>query len=143
MRQRDLLTSFLPALGGAAVVTQARASQVAPEVELERSTAFVVAGDGTRLFYRDWRAVPGKAGSGAAGTVMFVAPWALHSDWFECQMTALADAGLRCVAYDRRGHGRSDEPGRGDDFDTLTDDLRVVIDRLALRDVTLVVRDRP
>jgi non-heme chloroperoxidase len=45
---------------------------------------------------------------------------------------------MRCIAYDRRGHGRSDDPGRGYDFDTLADDLAAVIDQLDLREVTLV-----
>src|SRR6185295_17449748 len=53
-------------------------------------------------------------------------------------MTELADHGLRCIAYDRRGHGRSNDPGRGYDFDTLADDLATVLDRLDLHDVTLV-----
>jgi len=90
---------------------------------------FVVTTDGTRLFYRDW---------GAGRPVLFAAPWALTVDWFEYQMTYLASHGLRCVGYDRRGHGRSDEPGRGYDFDTLASDLATVIERLDLRDITLV-----
>ena len=53
-------------------------------------------------------------------------------------MTYLADQGLRCVAYDRRGHGRSSQPGGGYDFDTLADDLSVLLEHLDLRDVTLV-----
>lgn len=70
--------------------------------------------------------------------MVFVAPWALNADWFEYQMTFLAAQGLRCVAYDRRGHGRSDEPGRGYDFDTLADDLATILERLDLTRVTLV-----
>ena len=53
-------------------------------------------------------------------------------------MVHLAANGFRCVAYDRRGHGRSTDPGRGYDFDTLADDLAAVLERLDLRDVTLV-----
>jgi pimeloyl-ACP methyl ester carboxylesterase len=90
---------------------------------------FIDARDGTRLFYRDW---------GTGSPIVFVAPWALNADWFEYQMTTLSAQGLRCVAYDRRGHGRSDEPGRGYDFDTLSDDLATVIERLDLARVTLV-----
>jgi len=69
---------------------------------------------------------------------VFVAPWALPSDWWEYQIADLAGHGLRCLAYDRRGHGRSDEPGTGYEFDTLADDLAAVIEQLDLRDVTLV-----
>jgi non-heme chloroperoxidase len=57
---------------------------------------------------------------------------------WEYQMTHLTDRGLRCVAYDRRGCGRSDQPGHGYDYDTLADDLAALIDKLDLRGVTLV-----
>lgn len=131
MRRRDLFTAFVPALAGAGVMPRQR--EAGPP--RRKATPFIEAADGTRLFCRDWTSATRPA---QAGQVLFVAPWALHSDWFEYQMTALADTGLRCVAYDRRGHGRSDEPGRGYDFATLSDDLKTVIDRLGLRDVTLV-----
>jgi non-heme chloroperoxidase len=131
MRRRDLFTAFVPALAGAAVMPRRR--EAGPP--RRKAMPFIEAADGTRLFCRDWTSATRPA---QAGHVLFVAPWALHSDWFEYQMTALADAGLRCAAYDRRGHGRSDEPGRGYDFATLSDDLKTVIDRLGLRDVTLV-----
>jgi non-heme chloroperoxidase len=131
MRRRDLFNALVPALAGAGVMAGQREAGPKPR----KVTPFIEAADGTRLFCRDWTSVNRTT---HAGNVLFVAPWALHSDWFEYQMTALADAGLRSVAYDRRGHGRSDEPGRGYDFETLSDDLKTVIDRLDLRDVTLV-----
>jgi non-heme chloroperoxidase len=53
-------------------------------------------------------------------------------------VTELTDQGLRCIAYDRRGHGRSSDPGRGYDYDTLSDDLAAIIERLDLTEVTLV-----
>lgn len=70
--------------------------------------------------------------------MVFVASWSLPSDSRAYQMLALSEAGLRCVAFDRRGHGRSDDPGRGFDFDTLADDLAAVMDALDLRGATLV-----
>lgn len=85
--------------------------------------------DGTALFFRDW---------GSGDPVVFVHGWGLNSDMWEYQLPALVDRGLRCVAYDRRGCGRSDQPGDGYDFDTLADDLAALIDHLDLRDVTLV-----
>lgn len=85
--------------------------------------------DGTALFFRDW---------GSGDPVVFVHGWGLNSDMWEYQLPELVDQGLRCVAYDRRGCGRSDQPGDGYDFDTLADDLGAVIDHLDLRDVTLV-----
>ncbi|MDJ0387831.1 alpha/beta hydrolase [Roseomonas sp. E05] len=85
--------------------------------------------DGVALFHRDW---------GEGPPVVFVASWSLPSDSWCYQMLALAGAGFRCVAYDRRGHGRSDDPGRGYDFDTLADDLAAVLEQLDLRGATLV-----
>ena len=91
--------------------------------------SFIESGDGTRLFYKDW---------GTGKPVVFVAGWSVASDMWEYQLVPLAKQGLRCIAYDRRGHGRSDQPARGYDFDTLADDLSAVMERLDLRDVTLV-----
>src|SRR6476661_7767251 len=85
--------------------------------------------DGVHLFYRDW---------GQGRPVLFVGGWSMPSDSWGYQMLALSRQGLRCVAFDRRGHGRSSDPGRGYDFDTLADDLAAVIEKLDLRDVTLV-----
>ena len=91
--------------------------------------SFVETRDGASLFYNDW---------GAGKPVIFTHAWGLNADIWEYQLTELADQGLRCVAYDRRGHGRSTDPGRGYDYDTLADDLAAVIDQLDLHDVTLV-----
>lgn len=85
--------------------------------------------DGTRLHYTDW---------GTGTPVVFVSSWALSGAMWEYQQCALTDAGLRCVTYDRRGHGHSDDPGRGYDFDTFADDLAALLERLDLRNVTLV-----
>jgi non-heme chloroperoxidase len=132
MLRRDLLTSSLPLLTGAALVradTPTPTAAPEPAARTAPRRPFIDARDGTRLFCRDW---------GTGPPVLFVAPWALNVDWFEYQMTSLAAEGLRCVGYDRRGHGRSDEPGHGYDFDTLADDLAAVFEQLDLRGVTLV-----
>ncbi|AEM85643.1 alpha/beta fold hydrolase [Streptomyces violaceusniger] len=85
--------------------------------------------DGTSLFYTDW---------GQGKPVVFVAgAWLSSSSW-EFQMLPLSGAGLRCVAFDKRGHGRSDWVGHGFDYDTLADDLAALLERLDLREVTLV-----
>ncbi len=89
----------------------------------------VTAADGTRLFVRDW---------GSGKPVLFLAGWTLPSDFWGYQMAAVAEARMRAVAYDRRGHGRSSDPGRNYDHDTLADDLARVIAALELEDVTLV-----
>ncbi|MHA7682957.1 alpha/beta fold hydrolase [Cupriavidus sp. PET2-C1] len=93
----------------------------------------VLTREGVSLFVRDWH-----TGNPAADVVLFAASWALPSDAWSGQMQALHAAGMRCIAYDRRGHGRSSDPGHGYDFDTLADDLADVIDALGLRRVTLV-----
>jgi pimeloyl-ACP methyl ester carboxylesterase len=90
---------------------------------------FIETRDGTRLFYKDW-------GTGPA--TVFVHSWALRSDMWDYQMTYLTARGIRCIAYDQRGHGRSDQPGHGYEYDTLADDLEAALDHLDLRDVTLV-----
>ncbi len=94
-----------------------------------RRAPFVERTDGTALFYRDW---------GTGTPVLFMASAGLNSAMWAYQMVPFVHAGYRCVAFDRRGHGRSSDPGRGYDFDTLSDDLAAVLEVLDLRDVTLV-----
>ena len=89
---------------------------------------FVNTHDDVPLFVRDW---------GEGEPVVFCAAWALSSIAYQYQMISVVDSGRRAVAYDRRGHGCSDDPGRGYDYDTLADDLACVVDHLGLRDVTL------
>jgi non-heme chloroperoxidase len=85
--------------------------------------------DGAELFYRDW---------GTGTPVVFLAGWALPSDFWSYQMAPLSEAGFRCIAYDRRGHGRSSDPGRNFDYDTLANDLETFLDALNLNDVQVV-----
>ncbi|MGZ6050009.1 MAG: alpha/beta fold hydrolase, partial [Phenylobacterium sp.] len=94
----------------------------------ERRTE-IHAKDGTRLFHRDW-------GEGPA--IVFAGSWALTSEMWAYQVAHLSERGFRCIAYDRRGHGRSDAPAGGYDMDTFADDLFSVIETLGLRDVALV-----
>ena len=70
--------------------------------------------DGTRIYYNDW---------GAGQPVVFSHGWPLDADAFEDQMFYLASRGYRCIAHDRRGHGRSSQPWHGNDLDTYADDL--------------------
>lgn len=85
--------------------------------------------DKVRLYFKDW-------GDGAP--VVFLHAYALTSDAWDYQMAFLSQNGLRCIAYDRRGHGRSDHPGHGYDYDTLADDLAALITHLDLSSVMLV-----
>jgi pimeloyl-ACP methyl ester carboxylesterase len=90
---------------------------------------FVETVDGQRLFYRD---------TGDGKPVVFVHGWTLSSAIWRGQLDWLAGRGMRAVAYDRRGHGQSSKPDGGYDYGKLTSDLAAVLDRLDLKDVTLV-----
>ena len=85
--------------------------------------------DGAQIFYKDW-------GTGPA--VVFSHGWPLSADSWEAQMLFLAGHGYRCVAHDRRGHGRSTQTWQGNDMDTYADDLSQLIETLDLKDVVLV-----
>ncbi|GAA3186450.1 alpha/beta fold hydrolase [Nonomuraea roseoviolacea] len=90
---------------------------------------FFETSDGTRLAYEDY---------GQGRPIVFVASAMLCSDMWEYQIPYFVDRGYRCIALDRRGHGRSDRPSTGYDMDTAADDLAVLIELLDLRDVILV-----
>ena len=75
---------------------------------------------------------------GQGKSVILIHGWPLCKEMFEYQLDALVGAGLRVIAYDRRGFGKSDQPWSGYDYDTLTDDLKAVIDELNLTDITLL-----
>jgi non-heme chloroperoxidase len=90
---------------------------------------FVTTPDGTEIFYKEW-------GEGPA--VVFSHGWPLHSDSWEAQMLHIADHGFRCIAHDRRGHGRSTQTWGGNDMDHYADDLAAVIEALDLTGVTLI-----
>jgi pimeloyl-ACP methyl ester carboxylesterase len=85
--------------------------------------------DGTRLYFVD---------AGKGNPIVFVSSAWLSSRMWDHHLPGLVDHGFRCVAYDRRGHGRSDWPWDGYDYDTLADDLATLLDHLDLREVTLV-----
>jgi non-heme chloroperoxidase len=85
--------------------------------------------DSTQIYYKDW---------GTGKPVVFSHGWPLSSDSWETQMLFLASKGYRCIAHDRRGHGRSSQPSDGNDMDTYADDLAELIEKLDLKGAVLI-----
>ena len=85
--------------------------------------------DGTQIYYKDW---------GLGQPIVFSHGWPLSADAWESQMLFLADHGYRCIAHDRRGHGRSSQPWNGNGMDTYADDLAKLLEDLDLNNVTLI-----
>ncbi|HKQ98625.1 MAG TPA: alpha/beta hydrolase [Candidatus Polarisedimenticolia bacterium] len=89
----------------------------------------ITTADGTNIYYRDW---------GKGQPIVFSHGWPLSGDAFEDQMFFLAARGFRCIAHDRRGHGRSSQPWQGNDMDTYADDLASLVEQLELKDAVHV-----
>jgi non-heme chloroperoxidase len=108
-----------------------RASALAPqerskgEIQMNRITTK----DGVSIFYKDW---------GTGPTVVFSHGWPLSADAWDAQMFFFGQHGYRVVAHDRRGHGRSEQTSTGNEYDTFADDLAELLEKLELKEVTLV-----
>jgi non-heme chloroperoxidase len=89
----------------------------------------IITKDGTQIYYKDW---------GSGTPVVFSHGWPLSSDAWESQMLFLASHGYRCIAHDRRGHGRSSQPWDGNEMDTYADDLAELLNSLDIKGATLV-----
>jgi non-heme chloroperoxidase len=91
--------------------------------------ATITTKDGTQIYYNDW---------GQGQPIVFSHGWPLSADAFEDQMFFLASRGYRCIAHDRRGHGRSSQPWEGNDLDTYADDLAELVESLGLKNAVHV-----
>ena len=89
----------------------------------------IITKDSTELYYKDW---------GSGEPILFSHGWPLNADAWESQMFFLASRGYRCIAHDRRGHGRSSQPWDGNDMDTYGDDLAELFKALDLKNVTMI-----
>jgi len=85
---------------------------------------FITVKDGTQIYYKDW---------GAGQPIVFSHGWPLTADAWDAQMVFLASRGYRCIAHDRRGHGRSSQPWDGNEMDTYADDLAALVKALDLK----------
>ena len=85
--------------------------------------------DGTEIYYKDW---------GKGEPIVFSHGWPLSADAWEDQMEFLASRGYRCIAHDRRGHGRSGQPWNGNEMDTYADDLAALVEKLDVKDAVHV-----
>ena len=111
-----------------ALTTASRTGAPLPD-QGEPEMSYVTTKDETQIFYKDW---------GNGPVVTFSHGWPLNSDAWDPQMLFLVQHGYRCVAVDRRGHGRSTQTSAGNDMDTYADDLAAVVDHLDLTGMTMV-----
>jgi non-heme chloroperoxidase len=117
----------LPATAGQPKPASAPALQKQIRGEFQMNS--ITTKDGISLFYKDW---------GTGSTIVFSHGWPLSADAWDAQMLFLGQRGYRVVAHDRRGHGRSEQTWAGNEYDTFADDLADLIEKLDLKDVTLV-----
>ena len=134
--RRRVLAGSVAAAGAAAALPLAAPANASPSAAprgsqngARRTMSTFTTKDGTEIYYKDW---------GKGPVVSFSHGWPLTADAWESQMFFLASNGYRCIAHDRRGHGRSSQPWHGNDMDTYADDLAQLFEALDLRDITMI-----
>ena len=131
-RRRIVLSGLTIAAAAAAPIHLAAAAERSPKSHTplhphkgRRTMSTFTSKDGTTIYYNDW---------GSGQPIVFSHGWPLSSEAFEDQMFYLASRGYRCIAHDRRGHGRSSQPWQGNDMDTYAEDLMTLVEKLDLKD---------
>jgi non-heme chloroperoxidase len=130
LARRNVLATVASATIAAASTTPSAAA-AASNKKGNNTMAIFTTRDGVDLYYKDWGPRDGQP-------VVFSHGWPLNSDSWESQMLFLADHGYRCIAHDRRGHGRSSQPWEGNDMDHYADDLAQLIEKLDLKNAVLI-----
>ena len=127
--RRNLLLGSAAAVAGTAATLASAGVSAKPAAASAQRTSYVTMKDGTQIYYKDW---------GAGPVVVFSHGWPLSSDAWEDQMMFLSSNGYRCIAHDRRGHGRSSQPWDGNNYDTFADDLATLLNTLNVKNAMLV-----
>lgn len=130
LNRRDVLVASAGIAAAAAIPAHAHASLGGDEgtqpSSHERGIDTVLTKDGVRLYFKDWGKRDGQP-------IVFSHGWPLNADAWDDQMLFLAERGYRCIAHDRRGHGRSSQPWDGNDMDHYADDLAALVHALDLK----------
>jgi non-heme chloroperoxidase len=135
LHRRGFRTIHLLAAAGFPAVTMVAAAQQAGAVTSSNQSkgnqpmSMITTKDGTQIHFKDW---------GSGPPVVFSHGWPLTADAWESQMFFLASNGFRCIAHDRRGHGRSSQPWNGNDMDTYADDLAELFEHLDLKGAVMI-----